>query len=106
MTFEKVEANFHTLMDQASGTAETYFSRAIKSIDGEFGDGYSANHPELVVGFMQTAAMDFGAGVLAQQIRAGLNDLADKMRLPDNSRELGEIAQAIGAVMEVRKKEA
>ncbi len=47
------------LMKQASMTANEYFYRAIDTIDKQFGQGYAKSHPELIVGFMITAAKDF-----------------------------------------------
>lgn len=47
------------LMRQARDTAETYFNQAIRIIDEKFGEGYAKEHPELVAGFMNTAARDF-----------------------------------------------
>jgi hypothetical protein len=31
---------------------------AVEAIDKQFGDGYAREHPELVAGFMQAAAID------------------------------------------------
>ena len=47
------------LMHQARDTAETYFNQALRIIDEKFGEGYAKEHPELIVGFMNTAARDF-----------------------------------------------
>jgi hypothetical protein len=54
-----------TLFRQAPMTAETYFHEAIRIIDSEFGDGYAKTHPSLIGAFMQTAALDFQARMLA-----------------------------------------
>lgn len=59
-------------------TAEVYLSAAVKAIDNQFGAGFAKANPELVVGFMKTAAADFSAAVLAQQIRAGLESIANR----------------------------
>lgn len=76
---QEISANFHTLMDQASGTAATYMGEAVDAIDHLFGDGYAKKNPQLVGSFMRTAATDMGHAVLAQQIRAGLQSIADNM---------------------------
>ncbi len=55
------------LMRQASDTAETYLNRAVRIIDEKFGEGYAKAHPELIVGFMSTAAMDFHTAILHQK---------------------------------------
>jgi len=57
-------------------TANTYLRKAIESIDNAFGEGYAKKNPVLVGAFIQAAAMDMGASVLAQQIRAGLESVA------------------------------
>ncbi|WP_291970369.1 hypothetical protein [Candidatus Symbiopectobacterium sp.] len=46
------------LMDHATETAGTWMWRAIREINEKFGDGYAKSHPELIVGFMQTAGID------------------------------------------------
>jgi hypothetical protein len=79
LTYQKIEKDFDGLMRDAMSTAEGYLARAKRAIDEEFGEGFAAEHPELVVGFMQTAAIDFHGAVVAQQVRAGLNDLGDKI---------------------------
>jgi hypothetical protein len=43
------------------------------------GEGASRKHPELIAAYMQTAAMDFAGGIVAQQIRAGLDNIAKKI---------------------------
>ncbi|HVC37832.1 MAG TPA: hypothetical protein VNF46_05465 [Gammaproteobacteria bacterium] len=47
------------LMKQAGYTAEAYLIDAIHSIDKFLGDGYAAEHPELIAAYMNTAARDF-----------------------------------------------
>ena len=41
-------------------------------------------HPQLVAAYMQTAAMDFGAGIIAQQVRAGLELIAMELEQTNN----------------------
>jgi hypothetical protein len=55
-------------MKQAAMTANEYLIDAIDSIDKRFGDGYAQKHPELIVGFMTTAAKDFQACLISQQL--------------------------------------
>jgi hypothetical protein len=76
-----------TLVDQAPDTAEGYLIKAVRMIDEAFGEkGYAAKHPELVVGFMQVAAIDFATGMLTkavmyhgEQIKDGLEGLKAKL---------------------------
>ena len=73
-----IPADPETLMRQAPMTAAEYFSAAVRTIDGQFGEGFAKANPALIVGFMQTAASDFNASILAQQIRAGLDAIANR----------------------------
>lgn len=56
------------LIRQARDTAETYFNQAVRIIDGKFGEGYAKEHPELIAGFMKTAAMDFDTCMTRQAL--------------------------------------
>ena len=56
--------NLDILLKQAPDTAHDYFHRAIASIDKKFNEGYAKAHPELIGAFMQTAALDYLAGVV------------------------------------------
>jgi hypothetical protein len=55
-----------TLLRQASMTASDYLSKAVWEIDEKFGEGYAANHPQLIAAFMQVAAIDFATATLAR----------------------------------------
>jgi hypothetical protein len=63
-----VTADNQTLMRQGPMTANEYLMSAIGHIDNELGEGYAAKHPELIAAFMQTSALDYGAGVIARAI--------------------------------------
>jgi hypothetical protein len=67
------------LLRQASETAHTYFHQAIRSIDDRFGKGYAEKHPELIAGFMQTAALDFMASFVGSAVEEGLRGLTDSL---------------------------
>lgn len=56
----------HDLIRQAVLTSHSYLSSAIRIIDEEFGDGYAKEHPELIAGFMNTAARDFDTSITHQ----------------------------------------
>jgi hypothetical protein len=51
-----ISAGNDTLMRQAQGTAHTYMLAAVEDIDEVLGKGYARQHPELIVGYTQTAA--------------------------------------------------
>jgi hypothetical protein len=63
-----ITADSYTLMQQASMTAHDYLLAAVRDIDAILGDGYAAKHPELIGAFMQTAALDFAAGIIGKTI--------------------------------------
>ena len=66
---QKITSSPQELMMQAAKTADFYMSEAVKSIDERFGENYSGDHPELVAAFMKTAALDFMATLIAQNIQ-------------------------------------
>lgn len=43
---------------KSAGSASLWMREAVEAIDKQFGDGYAREHPELVAGFMQAAAID------------------------------------------------
>jgi hypothetical protein len=67
-----IEADANTLMKQAPATVETYLTEAIRCLDDRFGPGFAMRTPALVGAFINAAAIDLGAAVIAQQIRLGL----------------------------------
>jgi predicted DNA-binding protein len=80
---QRITADFHVLMDQAPGTVAVYLDKAIESIDNAFGDGYAKQNPSLIGAFIQAAATDMGCAVLAQQIHAGLESIAENLSTTD-----------------------
>lgn len=69
------------LVLQARDTAETYFNQSIRIIDSKFGEGFAKAHPDLIAGFMKTAAADFHTAVL----HFGLESIADSIGNQDNA---------------------
>jgi hypothetical protein len=72
-----IELSADDLMRQAKMTAHDYLLAAINDIDETLGQGTARKHPELIAAYIQTAAMDFAGGIIAQQIRAGLDHIAE-----------------------------
>lgn len=62
---------------QAKGTAYDFMSSAVKDIDTIFGEGYAKKNPALIAAYVQAAAIDCASVAIAQQIRAGLDYIAD-----------------------------
>jgi hypothetical protein len=65
-----VTAGNETLFRQAPMTAHDYMMKAISDIDELLGKGYAKQHPELIGAYMQTAAIDFGAAIIARAIES------------------------------------
>ena len=85
---EYITAGFYELLSQAKMTAKDYLDAAISDIDSMLGEGYAAKHPELIGAYMHTASFDLGTAVLAQQIRAGLDNLAYETAFAIETRSL------------------
>ena len=63
------------LMRQAMLTSQSYFNSAVLFIDEKFGEGYAKAHPELIVGYMDTAARDFDTCITRQALNHLSSDL-------------------------------
>jgi hypothetical protein len=85
-----IEAGNATLMRQAQMTAQTYMSQAIEDIDELFGDGYAKKHPELIVGYMQTAAIDLGTAIIARAIEYVETQAGFERRAASDSIDYGD----------------
>ncbi len=75
LNFRYPTADATTLMGQATMTVHDYLHHAKAAIDKIFGEGYAALHPELVGAYIQAAASDFNAAILAKAVGAGLAEL-------------------------------
>ena len=69
MIEHKIAISPHKLMEQAYKTAGDYMSEAQASIDKLFGEGYAREHAELIAAFMKTAATEFTASIIAQNMQ-------------------------------------
>ncbi len=67
------------MMNQAKWTVHDYLISAIENIDKELGPGSAKKHPELIGAYIQSCALDYGATLISQQIRLGLNYIAEMM---------------------------
>ena len=90
----KIEADWHKLMEDGAGTATYYLSEAISAIDNQLGKGYAKEHPELIAGYMKTAAEDNHATVLGKVIQDGLDDI--NRTFGSIATQLEEISHRIG----------
>ena len=70
---EKYRSQVEMLFRQAPMTAQTYLGQAIEMIDQKFGKGYAKTHPALVGAFIETCALDYLAGHLADALEGKAN---------------------------------
>lgn len=68
-------------------TAAEYLHKGVKALDGEFGEGYAARHPELLAAFMRTAALDFQTSVCAAVAQDLLDAWTHRASYPDTERD-------------------
>jgi hypothetical protein len=54
---------------RASGRARGRLERAIKHIDGAFGEGYARKNPNLVTAFITASGADFNVSVLCKTLQ-------------------------------------
>jgi len=73
MLDDYITASAETLMKQAYWTAAIYLEHAIED---QLGKDAARQHPELVAAYMQAASIDMAGATIAQQIRAGLDEIA------------------------------
>lgn len=83
---DRITASFDNLVSQASMTADTYMSSAVRKIDATFGDGFAKANPALVAAFMQVAAADFAAASNGKILGSAIDRIADA---------LGDVAEAL-----------
>lgn len=68
MESHEVTASNETLMRQAGITADVYLADAIAAIDERLGKGAAAAAPALVGAYMQAAALDYQANIMARSL--------------------------------------
>lgn len=81
-----VEASFSTLFEQSKMSASEYLMAAHLAIDDRFGEGYSAEHPELVAAYMNVACNDFTSGAMSKVIGHAAREVVEALnRRPTNA---------------------
>jgi hypothetical protein len=61
------------MFQQVPITVCAYMAHGVRDIDATFGEGFAEAHPVLLAAYMQTAALDYGAELIARRID-GLRD--------------------------------
>lgn len=97
--------NADMLEEQAARTASFWLSKAVKEIDGTFGEGYAEKHPELIGHFLQAAALD-QAGMYLRAIAERLNymDFSVSVDTDNIADSLGDVANSLDSIAENMKK--
>lgn len=103
----EITANFTTLMRQASMTADDYLSNAIADVEKRLGEGAAKKYPQIVAAYMQAAATDLHGSTLAQQMRLGLDGIAEAITnagtsdyCDENGMRINSVAKALELVAE------
>lgn len=79
----QMEASNDELMRRAHADADAHLNWAIMAIDKRLGKDYAAKHPELIVGYMRTAATDLGSFFMARAIESvtmAIRELPEPLR--------------------------
>lgn len=92
---DKITASWSKISEDGVSAAINYFNSAIETIDKEFGEGYSKQHPELVSSFMNAAATEAQGTYIAKTIQ----ELAEEL-----SKSNKEIANRIFDICEAYKE--
>jgi hypothetical protein len=75
----KPEIDSTSTLFQAGSTASLYLAQAIEMIDQKFGDGYTAEHPDLVAECIRSQTLDFNNTALIAvlyEIKEALDNLS------------------------------
>ena len=92
---DRINADWLDLRDHAADNAAYFLTRAKNQIDGDLGDGYAKNHPELLSGQIQAMATQHQALVLGKCVQT----VADALdALGDIAQKLDEIETAISNI--------
>jgi hypothetical protein len=63
---ELITATYAKLSDDGDAAALNHLNAAIYNIDSKLGNGYAADHPELICAMMKVAAIDTASMVLGK----------------------------------------
>lgn len=88
-----ITAGTETLFRQAPMTAHDYMLKAIHDIDELLGKGYAKQHSELIAAYMQTAAIDFGAAIIARAIE-GISGALEGIEFTLRHETISSLAQS------------
>jgi hypothetical protein len=94
MTMQTITADTNTLMRQAPHTAHAYLLDCARYLDQSFGEGYAAQHPELLAAMLQVSAQDFHTACLCSTLQDQIGSAS--LALEEVSNSLDKAAAAMG----------
>jgi hypothetical protein len=74
-----IELSGTAIMHQAHMTTHDYLIQAVKDINEVMGEGAAEKYPQIVAAYLTVAATDYGATIIAQQVRLGLDAITDEL---------------------------
>jgi hypothetical protein len=89
---------------QTDTTARTNLVDSIVAIDKFFGQGFAREHPVLIGAFMQATATVYAGEIIARQIMAGSDGIAEAMLAANIKGDLGAINENVRAVSTLQVK--
>jgi hypothetical protein len=90
-----IAIDYTAMLRQAGMTAETYLIDGVAAIDESLGKGFAREHPKLIAAFMQAAGAVYAGKIIARDIGAGFDGIAEAFRAADLNRNLGAIAEKV-----------
>ena len=64
----KPTCSYEEAMEQATGTMQTYFCKAVSTVDAEFGEGYAKKNPHLISTLTSAQVSDFNNCVITKAL--------------------------------------
>jgi hypothetical protein len=89
---------------QTDTTARTNLVNSIVAIDKFFGQGFAREHPVLIGAFMQATATVSAGEIIARQIMAGSDGIAEAMHAANIKGDLGAIDENVRAASTLQAK--
>lgn len=75
----KINASWSKIMEDGASAAKYYMSCAVTDIDKMFGEGYAAQHPELVGAYIKAAATEAQGNVIGKCMQLCSDDFSERI---------------------------
>lgn len=83
----RIEASFDTILEQSSDVVDYHLSRAIRSIDEHFGEGFAKHNPGLVAALITASVSELNSTTQVKVYASALDDIASALEKIADSRE-------------------